>query len=181
MRAKNRPPDWKPAKRQPDPTLVVNDDGRQCANPECLEFKPWGAFYEDKRNRSGSYGHIAVCKTCKRKSALAYAKTDAGKKSQRRAALKWKFGLTEEQYWTQLEKQGGGCYICGIKDPYPHKWFSVDHDHNCCNVDKTQATCGECIRGLICLRCNNNLGWYEDFQDAITAYLAKPPIIFGLS
>lgn len=41
-----------------------------------------------------------------------------------------------------------GCYICGVRDA---KVWHIDHDHNCC---PGRDTCGMCIRGVACLRCN---------------------------
>lgn len=51
--------------------------------------------------------------------------------------------------------QGGGCAICGV--PYedkPGSRLAVDHDHRHC---PGKTGCPECVRGLLCLRCNNLL------------------------
>jgi hypothetical protein len=40
----------------------------------------------------------------------------------------------------------------------PEVNLEVDHDHNCCNK---AITCGECVRGIICPKCNVNVHKYE--------------------
>lgn len=49
----------------------------------------------------------------------------------------------------------------------------VDHRHSCC--DK-QRTCGRCVRGIVCHRCNRDISGVETFiksvgLDAVTTYL----------
>ena len=67
-----------------------------------------------------------------------------------------KFGMSLDDYETLLEKQGGVCVICQkpetAKSRLDHKprRLAIDHDH------KTGR-----VRGLLCMRCNNRLGWFE--------------------
>jgi|SRR5215469_9567536 len=66
--------------------------------------------------------------------------------------LKYKFGITGDQYRELLAGQGGRCKFCGRK---PGKYrLSVDHDHACC---PKPPTCGNCNRGLLCSDCNQIL------------------------
>jgi hypothetical protein len=37
--------------------------------------------------------------------------------------------------------------------------FHVDHDHACCPGTRS---CGKCIRGMLCNRCNTGLGMFLD-------------------
>jgi hypothetical protein len=72
-----------------------------------------------------------------------------------------RYKLTPDDYDALLAKQGGGCAICGSK-PDGKVRLHVDHDHACCPDKKT--SCGECVRGLLCHRCNPMLGLANDNQ-----------------
>jgi hypothetical protein len=87
-----------------------------------------------------------------------------------------KYKLTSEAY-VELEKlQNGTCAICN-KPESNRKRLSVDHDHLCCPTTKNDvSTCGKCIRGLICFRCNTALGMiYDDIEilNSMISYLSK--------
>ena len=69
------------------------------------------------------------------------------------------FGITLKDYDKMLEKQNGGCKICGTKE-IGHKRqgrFCVDHNH------KTGK-----IRGLLCTNCNRLLGAAKDDIEILT-------------
>jgi hypothetical protein len=74
-------------------------------------------------------------------------------------------GITFEQYQALLEKQEFKCAICksltsGVKD------WNIDHDHKCCS---TRKSCGKCVRGLLCMKCNVGLGAFRDNLDFLQA------------
>lgn len=69
------------------------------------------------------------------------------------------YNLTREQWNALLAAQGGGCAICGTTVPKGIGRFHVDHDHACCPGKKS---CGKCVRGLLCNRCNPLLGYVND-------------------
>jgi hypothetical protein len=82
--------------------------------------------------------------------------------------LKKRHKITLEIYNKQLEKQNNVCAICkttGVID----RNLAVDHDHLCCDSDKS---CGKCLRGLLCNNCNSGLGSFKDdierLKNAIT-------------
>lgn len=79
------------------------------------------------------------------------------------------FGLTPEQYDAMLEEQGSVCAIC--KSTTPNKNLAVDHDHRCCGV--RSRSCGRCVRGLLCLQCNTQLGWFERNKEAVLDYESR--------
>lgn len=90
---------------------------------------------------------------------------------------KRRYGLTAQQYQKMLEGQEYRCAICRRhRDEFP-KNFSVDHDHNCCPVNRrNDKTCGMCVRGLLCVNCNQGLGSFRDEEKLLLAaikYLNK--------
>jgi hypothetical protein len=85
--------------------------------------------------------------------------------NQRRKHLKWKYGITLEEFDVMLRSQGDRCAICRTEDPGRNNWH-VDHDH------ETGST-----RGILCMRCNNGIGFLGDDPsrlDAAAAYLRLP-------
>ncbi|HET9062806.1 MAG TPA: endonuclease domain-containing protein [Candidatus Binatia bacterium] len=79
--------------------------------------------------------------------------------SQRDWYLRRTFGIGHDQWEALNDAQDGRCAICG-QPCQSGKRLAVDHDH---------ATGS--IRGLLCLKCNTFLGWYEAHSDRIHAYL----------
>jgi len=73
--------------------------------------------------------------------------------------LRHNYKMSREQYEALVQKQDGGCAICGGQNP-DHRKLAVDHDHSCC--PKQKKSCGKCIRGLLCSRCNHMLGHARD-------------------
>lgn len=98
--------------------------------------------------------------------------------------LNKKYKLTSAKY---VEMAKDGCEICG-KHALPYKKLHVDHDHKCCPVTYDEEgrsgwfkTCGLCVRGIVCDKCNQAIGRYErgimrdDYpnKDKIILYVAK--------
>lgn len=81
--------------------------------------------------------------------------------------LKRTYNMSIEDFDRLYEEQGGICAVCSESIPRTHKVY-VDHDHACCPKGKS---CGSCIRGLLCLRCNTTLGKLADDADLIRAML----------
>lgn len=69
-----------------------------------------------------------------------------------------KYGLTVDDYIKMEQDRNGLCDACG-KPEESRRRLTVDHDHNCCPGNES---CGECIRGLLCFRCNTALGLIKD-------------------
>jgi hypothetical protein len=65
-------------------------------------------------------------------------------------ARRYRFGISQEVYNEMLQRQGGGCAICGEDCPTGRS-LAVDHNH----------TTGK-VRGLLCAKCNLLLGQVED-------------------
>lgn len=88
----------------------------------------------------------------------------------REAARRWlarnpyyvKYRMTAAQWQELLDGQSGLCYLCSdVLDTEAKRQRSihVDHDHNCCPGDRT---CGKCVRGIACARCNQGIGHFLD-------------------
>lgn len=87
-----------------------------------------------------------------------------------RAWLAREYNMTPERYRLLLDEHGELCGICR-KPCASRKRLSVDHDHSCCPGTRS---CGKCIRGLLCARCNLLLGNAGDditLLEAMVAYL----------
>jgi hypothetical protein len=68
----------------------------------------------------------------------------------------WKnFRIRFEKFSEMLIEQSGRCGIC----EKPLNPPCVDHNRKCCPGPKS---CGKCVRGLLCRRCNTSLHEYED-------------------
>lgn len=70
-----------------------------------------------------------------------------------------KYNVTTEQYDLMLSAQGYGCAICGVAESPDGSALAVDHDHACCDGDRS---CGACVRALLCRNCNQGLGNFRD-------------------
>lgn len=71
------------------------------------------------------------------------------------------YGITIGDYDRMLAEQGGVCKMCGASEAGPKRQkFAVDHCH----------TTGR-VRGLLCVRCNVAVGFYEKHSVAIHKYL----------
>jgi hypothetical protein len=104
----------------------------------------------------------------------ALAKRNSDRRRRHRSAVEEKYNLEAGGYDELYEYQGGCCAICrrarGVK-----RNLAIDHAHSCCNRN---GSCGECVRGLLCMRCNSLLAHIRD--DVSTAkriyeYLDSPP------
>ena len=85
----------------------------------------------------------------------------------RRSTLKYRYQLTVEQYDEMLTRQLGMCAVAGCSET---TFLHIDHDHACCPTNDGK-TCGKCIRGILCAKCNKAAGLLRD----------SPAIIRGLA
>ena len=91
-------------------------------------------FYVSDRGR--------VCSFCRRRRT---------QHASRDVRLMESYGITEADYQALLQAQGGVCAICQGKRPGN---LDVDHDHA---LEKAGLPPRECVRGLLCKRCNRRL------------------------
>lgn len=115
---------------------------KQCRN--CGQEKPLSEYHK----ANGKVGGDSWCKVCR--SAYRKAKYDPEHKFYIR--IKNVYGLSKEQYLELKDRAGGVCEICNTPFEDRHGYHMViDHCH------KTGV-----IRGLLCNKCNQALGLFND-------------------
>ena len=113
---------------------------RRCNIP-----KPLSSFGLHPDTRDGRQSN---CLSCGKELTKAFrAKTGY----RRKRSLQKLYGITIEDYNNMFAAQQGKCAICGRHQSEFDRIFVVDHDH----------TTGV-VRGLLCSRCNNGLGMFQD-------------------
>jgi hypothetical protein len=112
--------------------------------PDCDTVKAVNDFPRNKGMKDGLGGY---CKPCHNIRGKATVERLYG--SNRHYHLVRRYGITEAEYDSMLEEQGGLCAICG-EQAAGH----VDHDH----------VTGK-VRGLTCFNCNGGLGQFRDRVD----------------
>lgn len=86
---------------------------------------------------------------------------------------KKRYGISIEEYDAMLFLQEGKCAICKRVFNNEVKAPHIDHDHMCCPGERS---CGKCVRGLLCGKCNSAIGLLEDSAESARAavdYLTK--------
>ena len=126
-----------------------------CHRPGCENPRPFGRSYR------------YCTPECQREHWLSIRRErEAGKygegpEERRARRLRDRFNMTVQEYDDLLERQGGGCAVCGAAAG--RRRLHVDHDHSCCPVTRKDfRTCGRCVRGLLCSACNRALGYASD-------------------
>lgn len=80
-----------------------------------------------------------------------------------RKTLLKKNGMTVEEYDKLFKIQKGCCLICNKPETrlFNKKVskLAIDHNHSCC---PGRFSCGKCIRGLLCYKCNQVLALVND-------------------
>lgn len=69
-----------------------------------------------------------------------------------------------------------GSYKCGNEGCVtPEPVLHIDHDHACCpegsHKGRVTRSCGACVRGWLCMQCNNALGLLKDNPRALMGLL----------
>jgi hypothetical protein len=81
------------------------------------------------------------------------------------ANVKYRYGITEDDYHRMAEKQNQSCAICGRGT----QRLDVDHDHETGKV-----------RGLLCIRCNTTVGILEELFENNGAKMLSILVYLGL-
>lgn len=126
----------------------------------CKQTLDYSNYHKSKNTKDG-YGYR--CKKCDKEARAKYRESNKERFAEvnRRKSLKFKYGITLEEYECILKQQNNSCAICKTKENNvsgkKRSWnWSVDHCH----------TTGK-IRGLLCNNCNRGLGMLGDTAERI--------------
>lgn len=72
------------------------------------------------------------------------------------AVIRRTYGISLAEYDAMLEKQGGGCAICGKTVDVGGRRLPIDHCHETAKV-----------RGILCSHCNQGIGHFFDSPDLL--------------
>lgn len=118
---------------------------------------------------------VAHCKVCNARMFRERKKCDTTvyRRIEWPSKLKRLYGISVDEYYMLLAKQGGGCAICAARIPGMRHYkrngriemFHVDHCHSTGKV-----------RGLLCSSCNRAIGLLRDDPDLalrVSQYLSE--------
>ena len=113
---------------------------------------------EDRLANGRAYGKRPEVKAARK---ICRARADVKAKA-RSSQMRWRYGITRNEFNELFAAQGKRCAICRAADPGPRDWH-IDHDH----------VSGK-VRGILCRHCNPMLGKAKDDPDILrqaAAYL----------
>ena len=121
--------------------------------PRCVRDLPASSFAA-----SAKQGRQTYCRSCNSAYKREWLVTN---RSKALAARMWSlYRLRAADFQHLWDVQGGKCALCDMELDKPN----VDHDHRCCPGDRS---CGECVRALVCQKCNMILGLIESQDDVV--------------
>lgn len=121
----------------------------------CKETKPLTEFNTNKARSDGYQTDCRKCRSLYNKKHYLKNKDKYKESSTRNRPARYIIhGLTEETYIQLLGKYDGRCHLCQVA-----LVEVIDHDHDCC---PGKQSCGKCVRGLLCTRCNTGIGRFKD-------------------
>ncbi|AMW36098.1 endonuclease VII [Xanthomonas phage XAJ24] len=134
---------------------------------KCSKELPLSQFHKQTNSPDGlRYS----CKSCTSRRMSKKYDTPEEKESQRRASVKWKYGITWEQVEGLHSAQGCACAICSR--PISLSVQTKDKMHQSIRIDHCHGS-GK-VRGLLCDWCNVGLGRFSDSPETLrraAAYL----------
>ena len=117
----------------------------------CKEYKPPTEFHKNKRSKNGLANTCKPCAITKSRElhARRFATDPSYKRAKKDSYVKYRHGISLEEYEAMLETQGGECAVCGT--PSPKGGWHLDHNH------LTNE-----LRGFLCNPCNRGIGYLQD-------------------
>ena len=137
----------KPCASEYNKTKVKRKRKRTYSDSRKMECRTCGVIKPVSDYPKGRYS----CKSCVSRQAFV-------------RNIEKKYGITYDQWESMHNAQGNVCAICARKEK-----LLVDHDHSCC---AGQTSCGKCVRGLICFKCNVTLGLVGDDRTILAKMVA---------
>lgn len=127
----------------------------------CKLLKSLDQFYNYKKSKDGKQYR---CKQCDNEARMAWLRKNPERahRSRRSNQLKFKYGISLEEFEELFRQQGECCAICGTKENHTrgssrYGWnFAVDHCHETGRV-----------RGVLCSQCNRAIGLLGDTVEGL--------------
>lgn len=124
-----------------------------------------------KRQSTRQRKHHAYCKMCSRLHKREWLRAN---RSKVQANALWSdYRLRPADIEQMLQTQRFECRLCPQSIS---NGFKIDHDHRCC---AGRRSCGQCVRGLLCSRCNVLVGYIEtsspELLDRVREYVWAAP------
>jgi hypothetical protein len=158
-------------------------------------WRAWRAKYPDRARESGrqsAEANRSLIAARRRAARLANPDTERQRDRARYAEgrkprTKWdslwvRYRLRQPEYEAILERQASVCAIC--RGAFASaKGTHVDHDHRCDHPGKGTFSCPDCVRGILCARCNTVLPLLDDEEwlAAAVGYLGNDLVVQVLS
>ena len=136
---------WRPA-RSPSQSRAAEGRIGKVSRKHCRKCGETKPLTEFDRCQSKSDGRQTACRPCRQERYEAHGH------------LRYRYGITPEQYAALWDRQGGKCAGCGAAECPTGNRLAIDHDHTCCppkdRKGRTRGACGKCVRALLCATCN---------------------------
>lgn len=143
---------------------------RLCGAPGCdLEIpdNKWSCkWHANQMRRFGETWPVGCCKDCREPlpETAGKGRVYCDQCGPHRGRM---HGKSRQWFEAKLAEQGNACAVCGTVAPAGrYGGWNVDHDHDCCPGG---TSCGECVRDILCYKCNTFLGMAGDDPERMEA------------
>lgn len=123
-------------------TTIRDEHGRkQCRS--CDTWLPVDQYGKNAKNADGLHSYCANC--------------------DHDIIITRRYGVPRGWYRTTLAAQNGVCAVCQ-QPPANARKMHVDHAHTHCRTG-----CADCVRGILCSRCNTGIGMFMEDTERLNA------------